>query len=89
MSTKTKTAKISKAELIDLLVSDRRTFHDARYWARYSVAELVALVEAYGYNDLHCREARKLFDAASWSQYVRTNPKLRQRTPGTASAILK
>lgn len=82
-------AKISKTELIELLVSDSRVFQDAKYWARYSVPELLVLVEAYGYSDSWCAEARKLFDAASWSQRVRTSPNMRQRTPGVVSAILR
>jgi len=92
MSTAAKAAKISKAELIDLLVGDSRVFQSARYYARYSVAELVALVEAYGYSDLHCRAARDLFDAASWSHSLRTNKRLRTRSEGLTGrpvAILK
>lgn len=81
--------KISKSELIELLTSDPRAFRSAKYYARYSVAELVMLVEAYGYSDSWCPEARVLFDKASWSQRVRTSPKMRQRTPGVVSAILR
>jgi hypothetical protein len=92
MTAKTKTAKISKAELIELLVSDSRVFQSARYYARYSVAELTAMVEAYGYSDLHCRAARDLFDAAGWSYSLRTNKRLRTRSEGLTgrpAAILK
>jgi hypothetical protein len=70
-------ANISKTELAELLASDSRSIHDARYYtSRYTVAELLALVDAYGYNDLYCRDARKLFDAVAWSRSLRTNKSL-------------
>ena len=68
--------RITKAEVIELLTSDPRVFQEAKYFAKYTLPELVVLVEAYGYNDLHCREARELFDRASWSRSLRTNKSL-------------
>jgi hypothetical protein len=77
-------AKITKSELAELLASDARgAIHSASYYAeRYTIPELEALVEAYGFANLHSREARQLFDAVAWSRSLRTNSRLRSRVNG-------
>jgi hypothetical protein len=83
-----------KIEIAELLASDKRagTHSESYYASRYTVPELLALVEAYGHADLHSREARKLFDAVAWSRSLRINKNLRSRSErltGKPAAILR
>lgn len=59
------------------------------YVRKYSKPELETLLEASGYADAHSRQARYLYDAASWSQYSRVNHGDRPLTPGMTSPVLK
>lgn len=66
--------KMSKAAAAAAIAADRRDHHDpAALVRKYTLAELLTLVEAFSHDDLYCPDARRLFDAVSWSQFVRSN----------------